>query len=58
MSVGAFRATASATLPIMKRVVPLRDLVEVSRVPCRAEIAFIHEFLEERLTPGNRGYSF
>jgi predicted ArsR family transcriptional regulator len=29
---------------------PLRDLVEVSKVPCRAEIAFIHELLGERLT--------
>lgn len=29
---------------------PLRDLVEVSKVPCRAELAFIHELLGERLT--------
>lgn len=29
---------------------PLRDLVEVSKVPCRAEIAFIRELLGERLT--------
>jgi predicted ArsR family transcriptional regulator len=29
---------------------PLRDLVEVSTVPCRAEIAFMRELLGERLT--------
>jgi DeoR family suf operon transcriptional repressor len=29
---------------------PLRDLVEVSKVPCRAEIGFIRELLGERLT--------
>jgi predicted ArsR family transcriptional regulator len=29
---------------------PLRDLVEVSTVPCRAEIAFIRQLLGERLT--------
>lgn len=29
---------------------PLRDLVEASKVPCRAELAFIRELLGERLT--------
>jgi predicted ArsR family transcriptional regulator len=29
---------------------PLRDLVEVSRVPCRMEIAFMRELLGEELT--------
>jgi predicted ArsR family transcriptional regulator len=29
---------------------PLRDLVEATKVPCRAEIAFIRELLGERLT--------
>ena len=29
---------------------PLRDLVEVTKVPCRAEIGFIRELLGERLT--------
>lgn len=29
---------------------PLRELVEVSRVPCRAELGFIRELLGERLT--------
>jgi predicted ArsR family transcriptional regulator len=29
---------------------PLRDLVEVSKVPCRAEIAFVHELMGEHLT--------
>ncbi len=29
---------------------PLRELVEVSRVPCRAELGFVRELLGERLT--------
>lgn len=29
---------------------PLRDLVEVTKAPCRAEIAFIRELMGERLT--------
>lgn len=29
---------------------PIRDLVDASRVPCRAEIAFVSELLGERLT--------
>lgn len=28
----------------------LRDLVEVSRIPCRAELGFIRELLDEPLT--------
>lgn len=29
---------------------PLRELVEVSRVPCRAEVGFVRELIGERLT--------